>query len=296
MGIVIEAGLPALIILAMTIVGLELTPTDLNRVLHYPAEVAASLLGQVLALPLIAAALVVWLRPEPAVAGGLILAAAAPQATSSNYFCLLARANIALSVTLTVASSVLALASTPLVAKLGFGLLLDQQAGFVLPVEKVMQQVLTGLLLPVGAGMLVRHYAPGFVQRNHERLQRLSRVAVVAMLAIILIDQAATIAHNLGSIVLAAVLFTVAAAALGFGIARAFAWPRADAITVLAGFPSRSLSIAALISINVLGRADFLAFAAPFFVVQALLLVPVMLLARPAGGEAVKGEGVKGEG
>jgi BASS family bile acid:Na+ symporter len=291
MGIVIEAGLPALIILAMTIVGLELTPTDLNRVLHYPAEVAASLLGQVLALPLIAAALVVWLRPEPAVAGGLILAAAAPQATSSNYFCLLARANIALSVTLTVASSVLALASTPLVAKLGFGLLLDQQAGFVLPVEKVMQQVLTGLLLPVGAGMLVRHYAPGFVQRNHERLQRLSLVAVVAMLAIILIDQAATIAHNLGSIVLAAVLFTVAAAALGFGIARAFAWPRADAITVLAGFPSRSLSIAALISINVLGRADFLAFAAPFFVVQALLLVPVMLLARPAGGEAVKGEG-----
>jgi hypothetical protein len=53
---------------------------------------------------------------------------------------------------------------------------------------------------------------------------------------------------------------------------------------VLAGFPSRSLSIAALISINVLGRTDFLAFAAPFFLVQALLLVPVMLLARPASG------------
>jgi BASS family bile acid:Na+ symporter len=284
MGIVIEAGLPALIILAMTIVGLELTPADLNRVLHYPAEVATSLIGQVLVLPLIAGVLVVWLRPEPAVAGGLILAAAAPQATSSNYFCLLARANIALSVTLTVASSVLALASTPLVAKLGFGLLLEQQAGFVLPVDKVMQQVLTGLLLPVGAGMLVRHYAPGFVQRHHERLQRLSLAAVVAMLAIILTDQAATIGHNLGSIVLAAVLFTVAAAALGFGIATGFGWPRADAITVLAGFPSRSLSIAALISINVLGRTDFLAFAAPFFLVQALLLVPVMLLARPASG------------
>jgi BASS family bile acid:Na+ symporter len=150
--------------------------------------------------------------------------------------------------------------------------------------DKVMQQVLTGLLLPVAAGMLVRHYAPAFVERNHQRLQRLSLVAIVAMLAVILMDQAATIERNLGSIVLTAVTFTVAAAALGFGIARAFSWPRADAITVLAAFPSRSLSIAALISINVLGRTDFLAFAAPFFLVQALLLVPVMLLARPASG------------
>ncbi len=119
MGVVIEVGLPVLIILAMTIVGLELTPADLNRVLHYPVEVAASLVGQVLLLPLIAAALVVLLRPEPAVTGGLILAAAAPQAMSSNYFCLLGRANLALSVTLTAASSVLALASTPLRCEAG---------------------------------------------------------------------------------------------------------------------------------------------------------------------------------
>jgi BASS family bile acid:Na+ symporter len=80
MGVVIEAGLPVLIIVMMTIVGLELTAADLNRVLHYPVQVGATLVGQVLLLPLIAAALIVVLRPEPAVAGGLILAAAAPQA------------------------------------------------------------------------------------------------------------------------------------------------------------------------------------------------------------------------
>ena len=235
-----------------------------------------------LVLPLVAAALILLLRPEPAVAGGLILAAAAPQAMTSNYFCLLGRANLALSVTLTAASSVLALISTPLLARLGFGLLLDQQAGFALPVDKVMLQVVTGLLLPVGAGMLVRHYASAFVARNHEHLQRLTMIAVVALLAIILVDQAATIERNLGSIVVTATLFTAAATALGLGIAKAFSWTRADTVTLLAAFPSRSLSIATLISINVLGRTDFLAFAAPFFLVQALLLVPVMLLARPA--------------
>jgi bile acid:Na+ symporter, BASS family len=276
---IIAVSLPLMVIFAMTIVGLELTLADLSRILHYPAQITASLLGQVLVLPLVAAALIVLLRPEPAVSGGLILAAAAPQATSSNYFCLLGRANLALAVTMTAASSVLALASTPIVARLGFDLLLDQQVGFSLPVAKVMLQVLTGLLLPICAGMLVRHFAPGFVERNHVRLQRLTMATVVVLLAMILVDQAATILRNLMAIVSIAVLFTVAASALGLGIARAFSWARADAVTMLAAFPSRSLSIATLIAINVLGRADFLAFAAPFFLVQSLLLVPAMLLA-----------------
>jgi BASS family bile acid:Na+ symporter len=108
---VVDVGAPLLIILAMVVVGLGVTPPDLFRVLHYPVQVAVALVCQVLFLPLIAAALILLLRPAPAIAGGLILAAAAPQAMSSNYFCLLARADITLSVTLTVASSVVAVAS-----------------------------------------------------------------------------------------------------------------------------------------------------------------------------------------
>ncbi len=286
MSVVVDVGVPLLIILAMVVVGLEVTPPDLSRVLNYPVQVAVALVCQVLVLPLIAAALILLLRPAPAIAGGLILAAAAPQAMSSNYFCLLARADIALSVTLTVASSVVAVASTPLVARLAFDLLLEQQASLVLPVGKVMQQVVTGLLLPVGFGMLVRRYAAGFAMRNRMRFQRLSMLAVVAMLAIILADQATSIGRNLASIVLVAVLFTAAAATLGLGVAKALSWTRADTITMVAGFPSRSLGVAALIALNVLGRSDFLSFAATFYLVQALLLAPAMLLARPVSADA----------
>jgi len=277
---IIVVALPLIIMIAMTIVGLELTPADLGRVMHYPGEVAANLLGQALLLPMIAVGLILWLHPEPAVTGGLILAATAPQATSSNFFCLLGRANVALSVTLTAMSSVMALVSTPLMARFAFDVLLDQQAGFDLPVGPVMRQVLTGLLLPVAAGMLVRHHAPGFVARHRTHFQRLTLVLIVAMLAIIVADQAATIARNLLSIVVMGVLFTAAAGLVALGIARALKWTRPDTVTALAGFPLRSLSVATLISVNVLGRPDFLAFAAPFFVVQAVLLVPLMIRAR----------------
>jgi len=270
----------------MTVVGLEVTTADLGRVLHYPVHVAAALLGQILVLPLVAAALILLLHPAPVVAGGLILTAAAPQAISSNYYCLLARADIALSVTLTAASSALAVASTPLIAAAAFGLLLERDAGIVLPAAKVMQQVVTGLLLPVSAGMLVRRYAAAWVERNHVRFQRLSLTAVGAMLVVLVVDQAGTIQRNLTSIVPAAVLFTAGAAALGLGLARAFSWPREDIVTMIAAFPSRSLSIATLIAVNGLGRLEFLSFALVFFVVQSLLLVPAMILLRPTSARA----------
>ncbi len=279
---VVHIGLPLLIMIAMTVVGLELTIADLRRVMHYPTHVAAALFGQVLALPIVAAALIVMLRPEPVIAGGLILAAAAPQAISSNYFCLLARADIALSVTLTAVSSVLAVVSTPLVATLGFKLLLEQDAGFALPADDVAQQVVTGLLLPVSAGMILRHYAPSFVARNRTRFQWLSVVAVMSMLAILLVDQAGNIWRTLLPTVSIAVAFMAGAAVIGFGMAKSFSWDREDTVTMVAAFPSRSLSIATLVAVNVLEQLDFLSFAVVFFVVQSLLLVPVMMLLRPA--------------
>jgi BASS family bile acid:Na+ symporter len=286
MDFVAHTALPVLIILAMTIVGLELTPADFRRVLHYPTQVAACLLGQLVLLPLVGAALILLLHPDPAIAGGLILVAAAPQAIISNYFCLLARADIALSVTLTAISSLLATASTPLVAGWAFDVLMEPQAGFALPAAKVVQQVATGLLLPIAAGMLVRRYAPEFVERHRARLKGLSLVAMAAWLLIVLVNQAGTIERNLVPIVLAAVLFTAAAATLGLAIAQALRWPRMDVVTATVGFPARSLSVATLIAVNVLGRLEFLSFAVVFFLVQAALLVPAILLTRPASVDA----------
>lgn len=282
MSATVAIALPLLVMFAMFIVGLDLTPADLANVLRYPAQVATALAGQFLLLPLIAGAVIVAFRPEPSITGGLILTVAAPQAMSANLYCVLGRSNVALSVALTVASSVIALVSTPLVAALAFDLLLDQRAGFAVPIGSVMMQILTGFLLPVAAGMLVRRHAPVFIEHNRARLQVLTLAIILATLAAIFLDQAAMVRRNLGSIVGVAVVFTLGAAAIGWGIARAFSWNRADSVTLLVAYPLRSLSVAALVAVNVLGRLDFLAFAASFYLLQALLLVPAMLIARRA--------------
>lgn len=285
MNAAVAIGLPLLVMVAMTIVGLELTVADLARVMHDPARIGVALLVAIVVLPLIGAGVIVLWRPAPAVAGGLILVATAPQAMSSNLFCLMGRANVALSVTLTAASSLLAVAATPFAAALAFELLMEQRDGFVLPPGEVMRQVFMGLVLPVGIGMLVRHRAPGFVERNRKLTQRLTIAAIIAILGVIVADQAATIRHHLPAIMATGALFTLGAAALGVGVARTLSWSKAETVTLLAAYPTRSLSVATLIAVNVLGRPDFLAFAASFYVLQAVLLVPAMLVARRSTSE-----------
>ena len=276
--------LPALVMAAMTVVGLELTVDDIGRVLHYPTHVAVAVLGPVIVLPLVGASLIALTTPGPVVTGGLILVCVAPQATASNFLCLIGRANLALSVTVTGVSSLLALVTTPLAARLVFDVLLDRSVGFDLPYTPVMQQILIGMLLPVSIGMLVRHLAPGFVERQRAHLRTLTIVTLFAMLGLMVADQGDTIVRELPAIAFIAALFTTVAAATGFALALVFSWPRDEVITTTVGFALRSLSVATLIAINVLGSTQFLAFAAPFFVVQALLMVPLVLLTRRATG------------
>jgi BASS family bile acid:Na+ symporter len=275
-----QALLPLLVMLAMTIVGLELTPADLLRAAHAPARMALALATQVTLLPLLAAAIVLTLDLDPTVAGGLILAAAAAQAPVSNYFCVLARADVPMSVTLTALSSVTATFTMPWVAQAGFALIAGEQHALQVPQLAMMRHIATGLLLPLGAGMLLRHAAPGFVTRNRARLQWVSLALLVALLGPIAVDQASTIAAHLGSLVLSSALFTLAAAALGVAVARTAGWSADQAITMAAALPARSLSMATLVAVGVLGRTQFLSFAFVFFVVQAAMLVPAMLLAR----------------
>ena len=276
------AALPLMVMAAMTLVGLELTPDDLRAILRTPARLAALLGLQALALPMAGAAVVALLHPPAAVAGGLLLVACSPQATVSNYFSLLGRANLALSVSLTAASSLLAIAVTPITANLAFGTLLRGGDAIALPAGQVMLQIATGLLTPIALGMVIRRRAQGFVQRWAGRLRRASVALLAMLLAGVGVSQALAIRDQLVVMAAAAALFTVAGAIVGLLAAQWQRASRADALTLAMAFPARSLSVATLVAVNVLGRLEFLNFAVVFFVVQALLLVPVLLLARPA--------------
>ncbi len=88
--------------------GMTLTPTDVRRVATMPRAVLCGVLGQFVIMPLVAVALAKAFGLSPELAMGFIILGCCPGGTASNVVAYLAKADVALSVTMTACSTVLA--------------------------------------------------------------------------------------------------------------------------------------------------------------------------------------------
>lgn len=94
--------------------GLTLSVDDFKAVGRMPGSVALGLIAQYTIMPLAGWAIAKMLHLEPGLAVGIILVASCPGGMASNMISYLARANVALSVVLTLFSTLLAFFFTPM--------------------------------------------------------------------------------------------------------------------------------------------------------------------------------------
>lgn len=282
-----DIAVPAVVWLLMLVVGLGLTLADFRRVLVYPKTVAVATLGQLLLLPLVAAFLILALDPQPHILAGMVLLAACPGGAISNFYTYIARANVALSVTLTAVSSLIALVTLPLLTSAGFALFLDRREVVEVPAGPMALKLAVMLVLPIAAGMALRRWQAPAVERHSRGLRRLSALALLLLIGAILSDQHENIAEDIGPTILAGVLFSVLDMAAGWSVGRLAKLNAEDRFTLLVEFAARNLAIAAVVGIMVLGRAEFVLFATLFFIVQ----VPILLLAVGAYSRYAKKRG-----
>ena len=106
--------MPILIVLMFQL-GIEIDRHAFAEVARKPLAVTAGLIGQIIVLPLIAIALGKLTNLPPIYFLGLVLIACCPGGSSSNVFSMLAKGDVALSVTLTALSSIITLFTLPFV-------------------------------------------------------------------------------------------------------------------------------------------------------------------------------------
>lgn len=167
----------AVIMLGM---GLTLTFDDFRAVARMPRAVLAGVAAQFLIMPLLGWASAHAFALPPALAVGVILVACCPGGTASNVVCYLARANVALSVLMTMTSTFLAIVLTPLLTKL--------LAGTLVPVDAwgLLLSTLQVILLPLALGLGLNHMTPRFVGYLLPAAPLLSVVVIVLICASIL--------------------------------------------------------------------------------------------------------------
>lgn len=167
----------AVIMLGM---GLTLTINDFRAIGRMPRAVALGFVAQFTIMPLLGWAMGRLFALETPYAVGLILVACCPGGTASNVVTFLARANIALSVVMTMCSTFAAVFMTPLLTSWLAGTLVRVDAwGLFLSTFQV-------VVLPVVLGVWINRLAPRAVQRAQLVLPLVSVVVIALICASII--------------------------------------------------------------------------------------------------------------
>jgi len=154
----------------MFAVALGLRPSNFAFFKTNPKLYLTGVATQIVGLPLLTLILCFIVNPHPSVALGMILIACCPGGNTSNLIALFARANTALSVSLTATSSVMAAFITPISILFWSGLYLVQ--------------TLIILALPLLIGMLVRHFIPKVADKLQTPLAILSGLGLLAIILV----------------------------------------------------------------------------------------------------------------
>jgi bile acid:Na+ symporter, BASS family len=146
------------LVIIMMGMGITLSIEDFRRVVRTCRPVLIGVVAQFAVMPVLGWSIARGLALEPQLAVGLILVACCPGGTASNVVSYLARADVALSVLMTLCSTFAAVIMTPLLTK--------WLAGAYVPVDawNLFLGTLQVVVLPVMAGMLLNRYTPGLVQ------------------------------------------------------------------------------------------------------------------------------------
>lgn len=186
--------LPILTLLMFDL-GLTLKPNDFLMVFQRPKAVLIGLIGQLLILPLVAIALSEGFSLPALFYIGLVLVACSPGGSSSNVFSMLAKGDVALSVSLTALSSVITLFTVPLILN-WVTVHVGQSSGITLPVGNLLIQNVFTMLIPILAGIAVRTYFHNVAKKIERVLTKCAFPALMFLAAVFFIQHRATIEEN----------------------------------------------------------------------------------------------------
>lgn len=212
--------MPILIVL-MFLLGIDLDKKAFTNVARNPKAVALGMVGQLILLPVIAFAVAWILKLPPIYFMGLVLVACCPGGSSSNVFSMLAKGDVALSVTLTALSSIITLFTLPFI--MGF------VADFVsssngldihLPIGKLFMQNIVLLFVPLLAGSLFRKIKPNAARKVAKVLGKLAFPALMTLAAVFFLQYWREIADNFALLGMSGALLILLAMLCSGGLSR----------------------------------------------------------------------------
>ena len=234
----IAPQVPLLLGIVMFGMGMTIELKDFRHLVRHPWDVGIGVLAQFTIMPLVAYLLTQAFSLPPDLAVGVILVGTCPGGTASNVITYLAKGDVALSVTMTMATTLLAPFVTPFLTLL----LAGEEIAVNAPA--MMLSIAEMVLLPVLLGAALNHF---FRRRVAYALTVLPLISalLVALLVGVVVSMSAPRLTEVGTLVaLAVVLHNGFGLALGYALARllGLSAPKRRAIGIEVGMQNSGMA------------------------------------------------------
>lgn len=206
--------------------GTELSLKDFARVLKMPKGIIVGIVCHYTIMPLIGFAVAHLFNFPSEIAAGIILVGCCPSGLASNVMSYLARANLALSVSVTTISTILAPIVTPLLMRLLGGNLVEIDFwAMVWDITKI-------VIIPVVAGLLFHYLVRGKLNWLDKAMPILSMAGIALILTVMISAGRDNLLKVGGLLIIATFIHNVAGFFLGYWSGRLLKFPEKDCRTI----------------------------------------------------------------
>jgi len=168
-----------LIQLIMFGMGTQLSLQDFKGVFKKPKGVAVGVICQYTIMPIVGISLALSFGFPAEVAAGVVLIGSCPGGVASNVMAFIAKADLALSITLTAVSTMLSPLATPYLMQL--------LAGQFVPIDTygMMLSILNMIIAPIVLGLLFNHFLHGKIKWLDDIMPAVSMAGIAFIIAVI---------------------------------------------------------------------------------------------------------------
>ncbi len=242
--IVWKGAVIPLLMVIMFAMGLTLRWQDFRRIARKPKPLMLGVGLQFTVMPLLAWLLARVLALPPELALGILMVGACAGGTASNVMTYLANGDVALSVSMTLVSTLAGIVLTPAL------LLLLADTSIQIDAMAILFTTAKIVVLPLAAGLLISQYLPDLRRQLFPHLGKVATAAILAIIAIVVALNADELAVVGTTTVVAVMLHNLLGMSIGYGVARLSGMTAAECRTIAIEVGMQNSGLAAALALK----------------------------------------------
>lgn len=238
--------------------GATMTIDDFVEIFKSPRKVIIGLVCQFTIMPLLGFSLSRIFDFPVEIAAGIILIGCSPSGLASNVMALMAKANVALSITITTTATLLAPVLTPFLMKLLGGNLIE------VDFWKMLWDMAQLVIIPIVIGLVVNKIAPNFIKKIITFLPIFSMLGIAYIILVVTASGAASLKSVGVILIIVVIIHNVFGYILGYFSAKLLKLNEADARAVALEVGMQNAGLASALA-NEMGKIATVGVASAIF-------------------------------